>query len=154
MKRGTSWKTGFTLLEMLVVLAIIGILMAVGFPNLTTWQIRSTVDNAAQQLASDIDRQRIETKRLNTPQVIEVVNLSSYKVGTVTKTMPPGTTVVLNNTTTMPNPLTFYPPYGTFYPPYGTTKPIAPIYTIGSTRDSSIFRTVSVISLLGKVIVK
>ena len=153
MKRTMSWNAGFTFLEMLVVLTIIGILVAVGLPNLITWQIRTTVDNAAQQFARDIDRQRIETKRLNTPQVIEVVNLSSYKVGTVTKTMPPGTTVVLN-APTMSNPLTFYPPYGTFYPPYGTTEPIAPIYTIRSTRNSSIFRTVRIVSLLGKVVVQ
>ena len=147
MKRTTSWNAGFTLLEMLVVMVIIGIITAVGVPSFRTWQIRTVVENAAQQFARDIDKQRIEAKRLNTPQVIEVVNLSSYKVGTVTKTMPPGTTVVLNNTATMPNPLTFYPPYG-------TTDPNIPSYTIGSTAISSIFRTVSVISLLGKVIVK
>ena len=153
MKRTMSWNAGFTFLEMLVVLTIIGILMAVGFPNLTTWQIRSTVDNAAQQFARDIDRQRIETKRLNASKVINVINSSSYVAGTETRIMPPGTTVVLN-ASTMSNPLTFYPPYGTFYPPYGTTEPIAPIYTIRSTRNSSIFRTVRIVSLLGKVVVQ
>ena len=152
MKRTTSWNAGFTLLEMLVVMAIIGIIVAVGLPSFRTWQLRTVIENAAQQFARDIDNQRIEAKRLNTSQVIRVVNLSSYKVGTVTKTMPPGTTVVLNNTATMPNPLRFDPPYGTTVsnPP----SSILPRYTIGSTADSSIFRTVSVVSLLGKVIVK
>lgn len=50
----------FTLAELVMVLAIIGILAAIAMPRLASGQSRYLVDNAARRIAADIDRARTQ----------------------------------------------------------------------------------------------
>nr|WP_256434976.1 prepilin-type N-terminal cleavage/methylation domain-containing protein [Deinococcus sp. JMULE3] len=143
--RGTQ---GFSLLEVLFVVTILGILLALGVPSYQRWITRTELDRAAGLVATEIQTTR-----------------SAARKGTVqTFTATAGGTSVVSRGTTLNLPtaktdgavsLTFQPPFGTIQTPAGAVAPITPVNVIvRSTRDPNLFRTVSVVSLMGKVIVK
>ena len=52
--------SGFTLIELLVTIAILGIVLALGIPNLREFLVRSEVGSISNEFAADIARTRIE----------------------------------------------------------------------------------------------
>ena len=54
---------GFTLLELIVVVAIIGAISAVGIPNFLTWSADRKVRSANDQVAGLITRLNTQTQR-------------------------------------------------------------------------------------------
>lgn len=134
---------GFTLVEMLAVLAIIGLLVALGTPVYLRWIAVNEVTNAARTLTQEVARVRTQVKRLDAPITLVVVNGGSSVVSDRTVTLP------LSSVTGQLN-LTFVPPYGTLSS--GTATPQS--VTIRSSRNSSVSRQVSIVSLFGKAVVQ
>jgi prepilin-type N-terminal cleavage/methylation domain-containing protein len=61
---------GFTLLELLVVLALIGVAVLFGFPAIQNMIQRSKLEGAARQTASLMQRARLESVKLGTPVTV------------------------------------------------------------------------------------
>lgn len=146
MRRG-----GFTLLEVLVVIGVLGILLAVGVPSYLNWLASVQVQGAAVSLAQQIHRVRTEVKRAALPtagtqpqlQVATTSGSGTFTAGGRTVTLD-GATIQTTGT------LTFQAPYGTL----ALTSSLPQTFTLRSTRNTSKTRTVRVISVLGKVVVQ
>lgn len=151
-------RAGFTLLEMLVVLAIIAILAGLGFSGYLRWRAANTVLQGAQEFATQINRTRLSAKKTGTCWQIKVSADTQYQVkkftenncasGTAESTtsfsMPAGTKIARGTGT---NDISFYSPHGTT--DVGQTR-----YDVTWASNSTIKREVYITSVLGRVIVK
>ena len=63
-------ESGFTLLEMVVVIAVIGILSAIAIPNFIAWLSNRRVNSAARQMVSLLQNARIEAARAGANVVV------------------------------------------------------------------------------------
>ena len=153
---------GFSLVEMLVVIAILGILMALGFGSYTRWRASSAVMEGAQQFARDIDRTRTSAKRENTCWLIQptsfTAEVTTYQIqkfangvctgtasSTQTRTLPAGTQLRY---------VSGSPMYVNFTPPYGTTDAAPNEYTVSWKNNTAIQRSVRVTSIMGKTVIR
>lgn len=71
---------GFSLIELVVSLAIIGILMAAIMPNISEWMTNARVRTAADAIQSGIQAARAEAVKQNRPITFWLVSLSDNKV--------------------------------------------------------------------------
>lgn len=76
----SKFQMGFTLLEMLIVLAIVGILLAVGVVNITRWRDKAQAENFVQGFAADMNRYRMLGVSTATPYRLRLTDSSSYVV--------------------------------------------------------------------------
>lgn len=95
---------GFTLPEVMITIAILGILMAIAIPTWRSVVEGRQVDSAANQLASDLRLASSKaTNRLTSYQVVLANGSSTYQIGPpgalVTRTLPDGVKVVTALTT-------------------------------------------------------
>lgn len=137
---------GFTLLELLIVCAIIGILGAVTATTFVSATRRARVGEASAQLAADLQRARSSAQRFNQNSSLRIASASatSYTltIGTqtpVTRTLPPNTRVSVKSA-----PLTL-----TYTAPFGETDISSPILTVSTEGAKS--RDVRVLGVTGKV---
>lgn len=56
---------GFSLIELMVVIAILGLLLAIGIPSFATWLRNVQIRNAAESLQSGLQFARTEALRRN-----------------------------------------------------------------------------------------
>ena len=81
-RRGLD-RRGFTAVELIVVMAIIGVITAISIPNLITYYQASTLKAAAQELASALNRARQLAITQNRNVCVQIVgNQYRYMVGT------------------------------------------------------------------------
>lgn len=156
--------SAFTLLEVLVVVSIIGILIAIGIPNYFTYQRRLNMQQSVQQFARDIDAARNEAKRTNACRTVAYVDSSSYKIQSFTTPNCTGTptdqvirlvqgttlTPLINGTGTGAAIVTSMD----FRPPYGINTGTPAVFKIASATDTTVFNTLRLTAVMGKVIIK
>ena len=136
---------GFTIVELLIVCAIIGILGAGAATTFTSATRRARVGEASAQLAADLQRARSSAQKLNRDSSLTIASTSatSYTLTigtqTMTRTLPPNTQVTVKSA---PLILTYKAPFGEM----GASNPILTVRTEGvKTRD------VRVLGVTGKV---
>ncbi len=95
-------QAGFTLIELMTVIAIITILVAIATPNIYRWLSTQNFNSAVREVQSNIMRMRLSALKENVPATITFTNgartyqTSEWRKGqnsTVTYTLPTGVTV-------------------------------------------------------------
>jgi type II secretion system protein H len=95
MKKDNS--RGFSLLELMVVVVIVGVLVAVAVPNMRGWQAKRDMNSAAREIASVLQQARSEAVRRNTVVWVQFTPAdNSYFMRT-------NTIAVLSPTVTLPS---------------------------------------------------
>lgn len=61
----TKNSSGFTLVEVLITVAIIGIMMAIAIPSILTWKLNTQFVGTIQSVASDLQRGKLMAVREN-----------------------------------------------------------------------------------------
>lgn len=138
-------KKGFTLLELLIALAVVGILATLGFSSFLGAQRRAQLSEATAQFASDLQRARSEAQRHNRNASLALNDDSSYILtldGNATiRTLPHGAQVeVVSGADTV-----------TYNAPYGEVDAPDRRFAISSARIDEV-RYVRIIGVTGKVI--
>ena len=94
---------GFTLLELLLVTAIIGVMSAVGITGFRAASDRARVNEAAAQLAAALQRARSAAQRYNQEArfVTDTATATGYELvingNTLERTLPPGARLSADN---------------------------------------------------------
>ena len=65
---------GFSLIELMITLAVLGMLLAIGLPNMGTWLQNTQIRNAAESINSGLQFARAEAVKRNTTVRFQLVN--------------------------------------------------------------------------------
>lgn len=135
-------RQGFSIIEVLLVIALIGILVALATPTYRAWQDRATTREAAVQLARAVDRARIDAKRTGAPVTLSTTAAAgAFVIEGVSSALP--AIVELASTSSV-----------TFVPPFGTQGESEVVFVVRSRRDATVEQTVRVVGVLGKVVIE
>ncbi|GGL10361.1 pilus assembly FimT family protein [Deinococcus radiotolerans] len=151
--------SGFTLAELLVVLAIIGILAALGVSSYLRWRASSAVLEGTQVFTQAVNAARTGAKRLNACQEVQLTASSASPSLTV-RAYPDNACAGTPTTRVLPLPAGVQASLDSgvnslsFRAPYGSTDAAAAQFTVFWAADPSIQRPVRVTGVFGKVIVK
>jgi len=140
-------KQGFTLLELLIVTAIVGVIFAGSLGHYQNFRIRSLVQESAQQIATDLEKERFASQRFNEERglVVDTNNPYQYELNGVTKYLPSGIELTKAGRSKSV----------TFYPPYGTTGASERTFLISwKNRPDRYYRFIRVVGVTGKVIIQ
>lgn len=152
---------GMTLIELLVIMAILGILVSIVLFNYNRWRANSAVRQGAVEFTQAVDRTRTGAKRLNACQDLQLaattdattLKLDIYgtasctgtPTSTATYAMPPGVTISL--TSGGANSMKFVPPYG-------TTSAAPMTFEVRWAANTAIKQPVRLTGVFGRVILK
>ncbi len=85
---------GFTLMEMAIVIAIIGIISAIASPSILSWRNTAKIRGAGDNIRGNLQLAKITAVKTNTLVAIQFnVNEDSYSINGVEKKLPAGVTI-------------------------------------------------------------
>lgn len=136
---------GFTLIEVLIVMAVLGIVLAIAGNSLLGYLQSQQMREAARQVAGDLERVRSGAMRYNRDATFEIISSTTYKMtvngASQTVTLPSST---LLTSTPANAKLTYSAPYSELSSAQATIV----VKRVGSTKQTTL-RTVGV---TGKVV--
>jgi len=91
--RLTSSETGFTLMEMVIVVAIIGITGLIALPNYLVWQSRSELRQAVTEVQNQLLLARMAALSRNAPVTV-AISIANGVVGTTTTNTATGAQIM------------------------------------------------------------
>ncbi|MFC4636734.1 Tfp pilus assembly protein FimT/FimU [Deinococcus hohokamensis] len=146
---------GFTMVELLVVIGIIGILSAIAVPSYIGWLARVEAQSAANTLAQQMQRARTEAKRGTAQKITTTAGSKTITLTPVERVA--GAWVATGSgvrTTTLEGATIQTTADLVFMPPYGSVEvgTVPQAYSVQSVRRTAISRSIRVISLMGKVV--
>ncbi|GGC71216.1 GspH/FimT family pseudopilin [Undibacterium terreum] len=80
----SAFEKGFTMVELVIGIAIVAIVMAIGMPSYGTWILNSKLRGAAESIQSGLQVARAEAVRRNAAVKFTLGSGSSWTVGCVT----------------------------------------------------------------------
>lgn len=137
---------GFTLIEMLIVLAIMGILLAIGVFNFQNFTAQQRVNEAQQVVAQTLNRARAEARKNSTDQFLTWTS-SSISINGSSVSIPNGVTLTTTNFSTG---LGYSAPYGRTIGTTGAILNSGGIFTLTGVMGKG--AQVKVVGVTGKVI--
>ena len=142
-----SQNLGFSLLELLIVVAIIGVVSAGSIGHYQNFRIQSIIREATQQVATDIEKERFASERFNEERglVVDLNNPNQYILNGITKYLPKGIELTKAGRSKSV----------TFYPPYGTTGASERTFLVAwKNKPERYYRFIRVVGVTGKVIIQ
>ena len=80
-------QSGFTLIEMMIVIAILGIFAGIAIPNYLSYMPKHRLNGAARQVMGDLMAARMQAVSQNTTVTVAYVSDRKYKISTEEKTI-------------------------------------------------------------------
>jgi prepilin-type N-terminal cleavage/methylation domain-containing protein len=97
-----SSETGFTLIEMLIVVAIMGIAALIAFPNYLVWQSRSELRQAVTEVQNQLLLARMAALSRNAPVTV-AISINNGAVLTTTTNAATGAQVLASTSVRLPH---------------------------------------------------
>ena len=159
-------RAGFTLFQLLIVIAIIGLVGVGAFQAYSNWFVSQTTVQAAQQIARDLDKWRLQAKLENRRYDVvfdtNSAGVTTYKYAA----RAAGSSTFSTTLTAVSLPQNVRVKFGSglssfsFKPPYGSVEANPSSNNFAQTQltvqysDGRSPRTVNLVSVLGRVVIK